>query len=227
MLADELYEVFKDIKKFWTVYSRPFIRYQGKNLHLFWIWCCFQFLLHYFMQPNRWNANGLELFPWCLTFSEFIVSVSNRLKFILNHHYSESVSNKNLALYWRQNSCPGTTLIFFVFSCWTIWRLITCSRLTLRQSFINTAQHLLSLLSKTLPNTFTWCSKRSFHSPSHLKVLLSTKTRLAHLFQSHIQIPNSPVSGEMLQVAFSFQDFVNVTYIRHFFNFKCVLQMFI
>ena len=28
-------KVFKDIKIFWTVYSRPFIRHQGKNLHLF------------------------------------------------------------------------------------------------------------------------------------------------------------------------------------------------
>ena len=31
----------------------------------------------------------------------------------------------------------------------------------------------------------------------------------------------------MLQVAFSFQNSVKVTYVRHFFNFKCVLQMLI
>ena len=34
-------KVFKDIKIFWTVHSRPLIRYQGKDLDLFWIWCCF------------------------------------------------------------------------------------------------------------------------------------------------------------------------------------------
>ena len=34
----------------------------------------------------------------------------------LSWSYSESVANKNLALYWQQNSCPGTTLIFFGFS---------------------------------------------------------------------------------------------------------------
>ena len=41
------------------------------------------------------------------------------------------------------------------------------------------------------------------------------------------QIINSAVSSEMLQVAFSFQNSVKVTYVRHFLNFKCVLQMFI
>ena len=33
--------------------------------------------------------------------------------FYLDHQYSESVPNKNLALHRRQNSCPGTTLIIF------------------------------------------------------------------------------------------------------------------
>ena len=46
-------KVFKDIKIFWTVHSRPFIRYQGKNLDWFWIWCCFQFFLHCLVQPNQ------------------------------------------------------------------------------------------------------------------------------------------------------------------------------
>ena len=36
-------KVFRDIKIFWTVHLRQFIRYQGKNLDLFWIWCCIQF----------------------------------------------------------------------------------------------------------------------------------------------------------------------------------------
>ena len=31
----------------------------------------------------------------------------------------------------------------------------------------------------------------------------------------------------MLQVAFSFQNSVKVTYVRYFFNLKCELQMFI
>ena len=116
-------KVFKDIKIFWTVHSRPFIRYQGKNLDWFWIWCCFQFFLHCLVQPNQvihflfhiifiirirlwifkqstctlyaseislfkvfinaWNANWLEVFSWCLTFIELIVSICNWLRFIL------------------------------------------------------------------------------------------------------------------------------------------------
>ena len=71
----------------------------------------------------------------------------------IDHQHSESISNKNLSLHWQQNSCPGTALIFLFFSCWAIWRVITCSPLTLRRCFINTAQYLLFLLSKTLPNT--------------------------------------------------------------------------
>ena len=46
-------KVFRDIKAFWTVHLRPFIRYQGKNLDLFWLWCCFQFFLHCLVQPNK------------------------------------------------------------------------------------------------------------------------------------------------------------------------------
>ena len=112
-------KVFKDIKIFWTVHLRPFIRYQDKNLDWFWIRSCFQFFLHCLVEPNQdihsllhgsfiirirlwiiqavnlyflclWNIalkycfpNWLELFPWCLTFSEFIDSIFNRLKFIL------------------------------------------------------------------------------------------------------------------------------------------------
>ena len=34
-------KVFKDIKIFWTVHSRPFIRYQGKKLDLFCMSCSF------------------------------------------------------------------------------------------------------------------------------------------------------------------------------------------
>ena len=66
---------------------------------------------------------------------------------------SISVSHKNLALHWRQNSYPGITLIFLVYSCWAVWRVITSLPLTLQRCYINTPQHLVSLLSKTLPNT--------------------------------------------------------------------------
>ena len=112
----------------------------------------------------------------------------SHIEIYLHHQYSESVSNKNLALYWRQNSCLGTTLIFLVFSCCAIWRVITYSPLTFQQCFINTPQHLLSLLSKTLSNACSSCSTWSFLSPSHLKVLLYSDTCLPHPFQSH---PNS------------------------------------
>ena len=42
------------------------------------------------------------------------------------------------------------TVSFYFVCFWNIALLITCSPLTLRWYFINTAQHLLSLLSKTL-----------------------------------------------------------------------------
>ena len=46
-------KVFKDMKIFWTVHSRPFIRYQGKNLDWFWICCYFQYFLNCLVQPNQ------------------------------------------------------------------------------------------------------------------------------------------------------------------------------
>ena len=45
-------KVFKD-KIFSSVHLSPFIGYQGKNLDLFWIWCCFKFFLHCLVQPNQ------------------------------------------------------------------------------------------------------------------------------------------------------------------------------
>ena len=117
-----------------------------------------------------------------------------QIEIYLEHQYSESVSNKSLALCWRQNGCLGRT--FLVFSCWAIWRVITCSPLTLQQCFINTAQHLLPY------------SQKHCQTPVH------------NLACGH--------SGEILQVVFQiFQNSVKTTYIRHFFNFKCVLQIFI
>ena len=46
-------KVFKDIKIFSAVHLRPFIRYQGKKLDLFWIWCLFQSFLHCLIQPSQ------------------------------------------------------------------------------------------------------------------------------------------------------------------------------
>ena len=40
-----------------------------------------------------------------------------------------------------------------------------------------------------------------------------------------LKILNSAVSCEMLQDAFSFQNSVKVTFVKDFFNFKCVLQI--
>ena len=136
-------KVFKDIKIFWTVHSRPFIRYQGKNLDWFWIWCCFQFFLHCLVQPNQvihtlsyhfYHKNQtlnvlnsqlllcMLLKYYSLKFSFLGVwhsetvsdSICNWLKFIL---IINTVGlQQNLALHWQQNSCPGKILIFLVFS---------------------------------------------------------------------------------------------------------------
>ena len=46
-------KVFKDIKIFRTVHSRPFFRHQGNNLDWIWVWCCFQVFLYCLVQPNQ------------------------------------------------------------------------------------------------------------------------------------------------------------------------------
>ena len=90
----------------------------------------------------------IRAFPLVFDIQRINCQHLEQIEIYLDHQYSESVSNKNVALHWRRNSCPGATLIFLVFSCWAIWRVITCSPLTLRQCFINTPQHLLSFLQK-------------------------------------------------------------------------------
>ena len=75
--------------------------------------------------PIEWS-----FFRWCLTFSDFNVSICNRLNFILII-YMVKLSLRKTKIYTA----------FLVFSCWAIWRVITCSPLTLRQSFMNTPQH--------------------------------------------------------------------------------------
>ena len=52
--------------------------------------------LKFSLMRATWQ-DWLELFPWCLTFRESIVSACKRY---IDHQYSESVSNKNLALHW-------------------------------------------------------------------------------------------------------------------------------
>ena len=46
-------KVFKYIKIFLTVHLKSFIRNQGKNLDLFWIWWCFKLFLYCLLQPNH------------------------------------------------------------------------------------------------------------------------------------------------------------------------------
>ena len=47
------------------------------------------------------KCQSIGSFLWCLVFSEFI-------ELYLDYQYSTSVSNKNLALHWREKACPGT-----------------------------------------------------------------------------------------------------------------------
>ena len=60
----------------------------------------------------------------------------------------------------------------------------------------------------------------------HMVIPLTLQIRVCLVSFKVIQIINSAVSGEMLQVTFNFQSSVKVTYVTNFFNFKCVLQMF-
>ena len=116
-------KVFKDIKIFWTVHSRPFIRYQGKNLDL------------------------SSIYDTVLNFSCVASCKLTKSFTFLSYHFYHK--NQTLALGWRQNSCSGTTLIIFlVVTYWATWRVITCSPLALRQCFINTAQYYFSPFQK-------------------------------------------------------------------------------
>ena len=45
------YKDFGKLQSFWFMYS--FTTWLFRYLDLFWIWCCFQFLLHCLVQPNQ------------------------------------------------------------------------------------------------------------------------------------------------------------------------------
>ena len=120
----------------------------------------------------------MELFPWCL-YQWIHCQYLQQTEIYFDHQCNESVFNKSLVLHWRQNSCPGTTLLFLVFSCWAIGRVITCSSVTLAWCFINTAQNLLSSSHKHFQMPVHNVAYGPFLSPSHLKVLLFTKASLS------------------------------------------------
>ena len=54
----------------------------------------------------------------------------------------------------------------------------------------------------------------------HISKSCSPQIRICLISFKVIQILSSAVSGKMLQIAFSFQNSVSVTYIRHFFLFQ-------
>ena len=121
-----------------------------------------------------------------------------------------------------------------VFSCWSIWRMMTCSPLTLQRCFINTAQHLLSFLSKTLPHTCSWCSILSFLSPWHLKVLLyasatslskSSKSLILKFvvkpFKLHL-VFKSPSKSHMLDFVLISRVYCKCSYKLWFHSRKCL-----
>ena len=121
-----------------------------------------------------------------------------------------------VALHWRQNSCPGIILTFLVFNCSTIWRVITCSPLTLWRCFINTPHHLLSLLSKmqqmVIPFSFT------FNSPAiHKYVSASARSKA-----SKFLIPQFLVKCSKLYSVFKI---LSKSLMLDIFNFKCVLTI--
>ena len=154
----------------------------------------------------------MQLFPLCLTFNEFVVSICKRLNFsFIINTMSLSLTKFGFTLTTKQQPCHS----------------ISISRFQLRSHLeSDTPQYLLSLLSKIIPNTCSEGIKSSFHSPSHSKVLLSTNTGLPHLLKV-IQLLNPTIYGKMQQVAFSFQIYIKVKYVRNSFNFKCELQIFI
>ena len=114
-----------------------------------------------------------------------------------------------------------------IFSCWAIWRVITCSPLTLRIYFVNTTQYLLFLLSKTLPNICSQCSVWSFLSPSHLKVMLSTHK---YVPASSLSRPSKFLTLQFLEKCCILHSIFKILSKWHmldiFFNSKCVLQIY-
>ena len=136
-------KVFKDIKIFWTVHSRPFIRYQGKNLDWFWIWCCFQFFLHCLVQPNQvihflfhiifiirirlwiFKQSTCTLYAYEISlFKVFINACKLTGEMLIDWNFFidvwHSVNSLPVSLsrylHWQQDICPGTSLIFLIFS---------------------------------------------------------------------------------------------------------------
>ena len=109
-----------------------------------------------------------------------------QIQLCLDYQYSESVSNKNLALHWRQNSCPGTTLIFFGFQLLSHFEsdhLFTFNFPTMYRQYCTTLT--FSPLRNITKHLFLMWHMVSFISPLHWKVLFFTNARLPHFFQSH------------------------------------------
>ena len=52
LISDEVQTRYSKTLKY-SQHLRPFIRYQGNNFDLLWIWCCFQFFLHCLVQPKQ------------------------------------------------------------------------------------------------------------------------------------------------------------------------------
>ena len=126
------------------------------------------------VSADRWNANWLELSPWCLTFSDFIVCNRSVTDWTLSWSSIQWICLwQYLALDWRQNSCPGTTLIFLLFSCWAIWRVITC------------LPYLCDNVSSILHNIYFSSSQKHYQTLVH-------NITYVHSFLLHIQKSCTP-----------------------------------
>ena len=95
-----LNKLFKAIETFWTVHSRPFIRYQGKNSDWFWIWCCFRFPLHCLVQPNQDIHFFLHVI-FIIRIRLWIIQAVN-LYFLIRQQWFNKTSSEKLSDFnWR------------------------------------------------------------------------------------------------------------------------------
>ena len=150
-----------------------------------------------------------------------------QIEIYLDHQYSESSSNRNLTLHWWQNSCPGIALILLNFRYWAIWRVVTCSTLTLRRCFIN-----------TLHDIYFPSSQKHYQTPVHKVAYghpfsFTFKSPALHQYASVSSLSKSSrfLILRFLMKCSKLHSVFKILSKSHmldiFFNFTCVLQMFI
>ena len=207
----------------------------------------------FFQAPTFWNWHlhkrllPDEVFQWWqfFVFKEQALLIFHLL-FSFHVKFKQSSKTLKYSEQYIQDNLSDTKVSIWIcfehdavfnFSCIVLCNLTKSFTFSSIYFYRNTQTlfHQYSNVSSILHNIYFPSSQKHYETPSiaygdsfllHIWKSCSPKIRVCLIFFKVIQILNSAVSGEMLQAAFNFQIFVKVTYARHFFNLKCVLQMF-